>query len=304
MNQQDRTSTIQDFKNKVKSVMVATSVAARGLDVKELNLVVNYEVPNHIEDYVHRVGRTGRAGQKGVAYTFIEPEEEEHAPGLLRALEQAEIEVPQALRDMVDSYNKKKEEGKDFRVLRSGYIGKGFAFDEGEVQEKKKLERLSYGIVENEEEEEEAKLLENKLEEANSKTNEKFSIKPKMSAMQKALTIAAKITSIKSEQSIEEGTTAEIEINDYPQMSRWKVTNIDATARIQEWTGTSIVCRGVFVPIGKNPPPGERKLYILIEGSTKQAVDNAKSEIKGILADAASDPTSNIRDQARYSIFS
>lgn len=52
---------------------VATSVAARGLDVKKLILVVNYDCPNHYEDYVHRVGRTGRAGNKGFAYTFILP---------------------------------------------------------------------------------------------------------------------------------------------------------------------------------------------------------------------------------------
>jgi ATP-dependent RNA helicase DDX46/PRP5 len=66
-DQQDRDFTIDDFKHKVAHVLVATSVAARGLDVKDLNLVVNYDVPNHMEDYVHRVGRTGRAGNKGNA---------------------------------------------------------------------------------------------------------------------------------------------------------------------------------------------------------------------------------------------
>lgn len=62
--QTDRECTIADFKSDVCNILVATSVAARGLDVKELRLVVNYDVPNHHEDYVHRVGRTGRAGQK------------------------------------------------------------------------------------------------------------------------------------------------------------------------------------------------------------------------------------------------
>jgi len=51
--------------------MVATNVCARGLDIKHLKLVINYVSPNHLEDYVHRVGRTGRAGNKGTAYTFI-----------------------------------------------------------------------------------------------------------------------------------------------------------------------------------------------------------------------------------------
>lgn len=73
-DQVDRDYTIDDFKRKVRTLMIATSVAGRGLDVKDLVLVINYHCPNHLEDYVHRVGRTGRAGRKGTAYTFISPE--------------------------------------------------------------------------------------------------------------------------------------------------------------------------------------------------------------------------------------
>ena len=65
MDQHDRDSVIQDFKQGNIRVLVATSVAARGLDIKALRLVVNLDCPNHYEDYVHRVGRTGRAGMKG-----------------------------------------------------------------------------------------------------------------------------------------------------------------------------------------------------------------------------------------------
>ena len=50
--------------------------------MKDLICVINYEVPNHYEDYVHRVGRTGRAGNAGIAYTFITPDEEKFAPGV------------------------------------------------------------------------------------------------------------------------------------------------------------------------------------------------------------------------------
>lgn len=64
LSQDDRDSTISDFKSGNISLLVATSVAARGLDVKDLVCVINYEVPNHYEDYVHRVGRTGRAGNQ------------------------------------------------------------------------------------------------------------------------------------------------------------------------------------------------------------------------------------------------
>jgi len=51
--------------------MVATDVASRGLDIKDIKYVINYDFPQVIEDYVHRIGRTGRAGAKGTAYTFI-----------------------------------------------------------------------------------------------------------------------------------------------------------------------------------------------------------------------------------------
>lgn len=64
IDQYDRDSIINDFKNGVCRLLVATSVAARGLDVKQMILVINYSCPNHYEDYVHRVGRTGRAGNK------------------------------------------------------------------------------------------------------------------------------------------------------------------------------------------------------------------------------------------------
>lgn len=64
IDQYDRDSIINDFKSGACRLMVATSVAARGLDVKQLILVVNYNCPNHYEDYVHRAGRTGRAGNK------------------------------------------------------------------------------------------------------------------------------------------------------------------------------------------------------------------------------------------------
>ena len=78
-DQVDRDFTISDFKKAEKSVMVATSIAARGLDVKHLVLVINYRCPNHMEDYIHRIGRTGRAGNKGTAITFITKEERKSA---------------------------------------------------------------------------------------------------------------------------------------------------------------------------------------------------------------------------------
>ncbi|NXX31798.1 DDX46 helicase, partial [Nicator chloris] len=71
IDQYDRDSIINDFKNGTCKLLVATSVAARGLDVKQLMLVVNYSCPNHYEDYVHRAGRTGRAGNKVCTFTCL-----------------------------------------------------------------------------------------------------------------------------------------------------------------------------------------------------------------------------------------
>ena len=98
----DRDSTIHDFKSGVVQILVATSVAARGLDVKELNIVVNYDCPNHMEDYVHRVGRTGRAGRKGTAYTFITKDQDRFVPDIYQALIKSGVEVPDWMKKMKD----------------------------------------------------------------------------------------------------------------------------------------------------------------------------------------------------------
>jgi len=75
MDPDDREFTIYDFKKGVQNIMIATSVCARGLDIRSIVLVVNFKCPNHLEDYIHRIGRTGRGGNKGTAITFITPAE-------------------------------------------------------------------------------------------------------------------------------------------------------------------------------------------------------------------------------------
>lgn len=73
--QSARLETLERFKSGEVKVLVATDVAARGLDISELPFVVNYEMPNSPEDYVHRIGRTGRAGASGVAISLMSPDE-------------------------------------------------------------------------------------------------------------------------------------------------------------------------------------------------------------------------------------
>jgi ATP-dependent RNA helicase RhlE len=83
-SQGQRTEAMTGFKRGRFRVLVATDIAARGIDVVALGLVCNFDVPNDAEDYVHRVGRTGRANVTGDACTFVSPEEER----LLRSIEQ------------------------------------------------------------------------------------------------------------------------------------------------------------------------------------------------------------------------
>jgi len=71
MQQKERTRTLNRVRDGSVRVLVATDVAARGIDVPGINLVVNYDAPRQAEDYVHRIGRTGRAGRAGVAVTFV-----------------------------------------------------------------------------------------------------------------------------------------------------------------------------------------------------------------------------------------
>ena len=69
--QRARQRTLDDFKQDRITVMIATDVAARGIDVKDITHVINYTIPQTHDDYIHRIGRTGRAGKRGIAYTFV-----------------------------------------------------------------------------------------------------------------------------------------------------------------------------------------------------------------------------------------
>ena len=85
-SQSQRTAALKGFANGKHRVLVATDVAARGIDVQDIAHVVNYDLPNASEDFVHRIGRTGRAGAKGVATTFVMPQERHEARKLEREL--------------------------------------------------------------------------------------------------------------------------------------------------------------------------------------------------------------------------
>ena len=104
ITQSQRTKTLAEFKEKIVNILVATDVAARGIDVNNLTHVINYSIPQEAESYVHRIGRTGRAGQKGIAITFVTPREMSRL-GMIKKVAKADIkkqEVPQ-IKDIINA---------------------------------------------------------------------------------------------------------------------------------------------------------------------------------------------------------
>eukprot|EP00455_Lapot_gusevi_P053792 TRINITY_DN847_c0_g2_i2.p1 TRINITY_DN847_c0_g2~~TRINITY_DN847_c0_g2_i2.p1 ORF type:complete len:287 (-),score=50.50 TRINITY_DN847_c0_g2_i2:172-1032(-) len=98
--QKERDYVLDMYKRGKVSMLVATDVASRGLDVKDITTVINYDFPQNPEDYVHRIGRTGRAGALGVSYTFFTRDDSKKARALISILQQSNQEVPSALRDL------------------------------------------------------------------------------------------------------------------------------------------------------------------------------------------------------------
>ncbi|XP_059052645.1 probable ATP-dependent RNA helicase DDX46 [Achroia grisella] len=363
IDQFDRDSTIVDFKNGKVKLLVATSVAARGLDVKQLVLVVNYDCPNHYEDYVHRCGRTGRAGNKGYAWTFLTPEQGRYAGDLVRALELAGAAPPPDLRLLWDRYRDAQE--KDGKKVHTGggFSGKGFKFDESEAQaasEKKKYQKAALGLQDSDDEDVEGDLdqqietmlaakkivkeikpgvvagvgagaggagaagaggaaADGKLELAR-RLASRINLAKGLGAEHKGATqqaaeailkgapsahtlitaktvaeqLAAKLNTRLNYQPRDESASepaeevfrkyeTELEINDFPQQARWRVTSKEALALISEYSEAGITVRGTYVQPGKPPPEGERKLYLAIESSQELAVAKAKSEITRLI---------------------
>ncbi|KAJ1984612.1 pre-mRNA processing RNA-helicase [Dimargaris cristalligena] len=372
-DQVDRDSAITDFKQGVTRILIATSVAARGLDVKNLNYVINYDCPNHLEDYVHRVGRTGRAGHQGDAYTFLTPNQERYAVDIVKALKQSNAPIPVPVQALADRFRQKVETG-EAHFSGSGFGGKGLEKLDKDRDKIKQLQKKAYGANDDDDDDDDDVA----AADANSgdrsdgeqgsggaftsgetairQTSRTISAKsangpagatatpPVNAALEAArkaaaLVAAQAVTSAgpgvdgpsKSRDILAEinaqlevaaqrpgagtahgGTQSmpsdhaatadpatnteetahplfsfEIEINDFPQKARWRVTNKDQIDQITELTGAAITTRGTFFPPGKQPPNGsdERKLYLYIESHQQQAVEKARTEIRRILAD-------------------
>ncbi|KAL2793564.1 hypothetical protein BJX66DRAFT_325983 [Aspergillus keveii] len=99
--QQERDWVLNEFKTGKSPIMVATDVASRGIDVRDITHVLNYDYPNNSEDYVHRIGRTGRAGAKGTAITFFTTDNSKQARDLVTILSEAKQQIDPRLAEMV-----------------------------------------------------------------------------------------------------------------------------------------------------------------------------------------------------------
>ena len=99
LQQEDRERTLLEFRSKKLQILVATDILARGIDIKEISLVINYDVPNDAEDYVHRVGRTARADKSGVALTLISPKDQSRFAEIEKLIgsEIKKLEMPEEL---------------------------------------------------------------------------------------------------------------------------------------------------------------------------------------------------------------
>ncbi|VEU20347.1 DEKNAAC101157 [Brettanomyces naardenensis] len=98
--QRERDWVLEEFRSGRSPIMVATDVAARGIDVKGVTSVVNYDMPGNVEDYVHRIGRTGRAGEKGRAITFFTKDNASQAHDLIVVMREAKQEIPDELQSL------------------------------------------------------------------------------------------------------------------------------------------------------------------------------------------------------------
>jgi len=316
--QEDRDSTISDFKRADgPKVLVATSVAGRGLDVQSCGCVINYSAPNHLEDYVHRVGRTGRAGNKGVSYTFCNSgDEEKYAPIVVRAMIEAAQgdNISNELRKVSDNFKLKVEKG-EARYAGSGFHGKGYSYDSSELNEAQKLARaekrqvlIEAGMID---EEDSASAIgsEDKATAVEESKRSEVSVEAKLTGISSTGTLAgvsvanmsANLLALpgmkeaimkKAGYEIPDGSTSntngdhfmeEIEINDYPREARWKVTQKETTSRLQDEFQIAVTLKGMFYDSKSQPLDGERKLYLHVEATTQRILQTGMQEIKRLL---------------------
>ncbi|ODV92296.1 hypothetical protein CANCADRAFT_21242 [Tortispora caseinolytica NRRL Y-17796] len=304
----DRDSMFADFKSGVINVLIATSVAARGLDVKELKLVINYDCPSHMEDYVHRVGRTGRAGASGTAYTFVTPDQGRKALGVIKALEASGQTVPEDIQKLADDYIKQAED--KGQKLPSGFGGSGLDKLDQLRNLSQHRERIAYGEDEQNNQKEELDENGDLVVPPHSETHIAPSVLKASSAVSKSNNNTSgstpSSTATKTTANDNDGAKyhATFTINDFPAKARWAATNRTNVVRLIDNLNISVTNKGTYYPEGKTPGPNDDpKLYLLIEGDTKESVEIAIKELQRLVSEAMSDIiTNDAKPSGRYSV--
>lgn len=321
-DQEDRDSTIADFKRKEgPNILVATGVAGRGLDVARVSCVVNFSAPNHLEAYVHQTGRTGRAGNTGISYTFVSSTDEaKYAPIIVRALSEAgqSENIDPRLKKLAEAFKLKVEKG-EAKFAGSGFKGKGYTYDSSELNEAQRMARIEKrqalieaGLLDPEEESEDiaSKRPKTDVPEKDNKANKDSTTQIKipenltpellaLPGMKEALLRTAGIVPADATggrhdewgnpcirqpvQTSDNHWVQEFEINDYPREARWKVTQKETTSRLQEEFRTAVTLKGSYVPPGQEPVDGQRKLYLHLEATSDTNLRNGVLEINRLL---------------------
>ena len=131
-----RTKALDDFKNNRLSVLVATDIAARGLDIEELPIVVNYDLPQVAEDYVHRIGRTGRAGNSGMAISLITPDDVIMLQAIEKLTKQVIVQqvIPGYEHDPKMNHSSKKADAEEERVQKVASRNKQLAKEKAKLR--------------------------------------------------------------------------------------------------------------------------------------------------------------------------
>merc|ERR1712154_35908 len=107
-SQREREHALKMFRQGKVSLLVATDVASRGLDIPNVMYVINYDLPNNIDAYVHRIGRTGRCGNNGNAISFVNETNKPVIKTLMQLLKESKSEIPQWFADLYYKYSKNK----------------------------------------------------------------------------------------------------------------------------------------------------------------------------------------------------
>jgi ATP-dependent RNA helicase DDX46/PRP5 len=334
-DQQDRENTIEEFRKGTSKILLATSLAARGLDINNISLVINYQCPTYKEEYIHRIGRTGRAGRKGHAVTFITKEEDKYAGDLIQALQISGAPVSEDLVALHREFKKKVQRGEVREFKNKNLAGSGYKFDSEEAAKIRQVQKLlsqAYGLnieeLDDNEADEEFKRLQQskKIEKEHLKlikdprTLEEIkrsaikaatdSIKQGMNSEQILLAAQHAIKDFlfqynpelrsKNQSSdlkvnsealvhdkIADKISAELDINDYPESARKRVSAKDYLDQVGELTTTQISVRGVWTKPGVRNMYGQKRLHIHIEGDTKFSVQSALYEIKRYCEESA-----------------